>query len=189
MIILVGLPKSGTSSFQELFKQLNFTTYHWKKNGEYIGSLIKTNKLNNRPLLNDFSYTDCITQMDICNHECSYWPQIVDYKQIYYENPDAIFILNKRDPNKLLKSFKEWQGLYTRLHKYSPELIHDKTDEGFINFVSKYYFEIENFFNSKKDVKFIVYDIEKDTIDKLKKYIDIKNISVMPHSNKNMNNK
>lgn len=186
MIILIGLPKSGTSSFQDLFKQLNFTTYHWKKNNEYIGYLIKKNKLNNKPLLNDFNDTDCITQMDICNNECSYWPQIVDYKQIYYENPDAIFILNKRDPNNLLNSFKKWQGLYKRLHKYSPELIEDKTDEGFANFVTQFYSEVENFFNSMEDVKFIVYDIENDTIDKLNKYIDIKSITEMPHVNKNL---
>ena len=45
--------------------------------------------------------------MDICiNEDNCYWPKIVDYKQIINENPDAIFILNKRNPEKLLSSFK-----------------------------------------------------------------------------------
>jgi hypothetical protein len=187
MIILIGFSKAGTTSFNKLFKKLNLTTFHWKKNNEYIGSLIKKNKLEGKPLLNDFNDTDCITQMDICERECSYWPQLVDYKQLYYENPNSIFILNKRDPDKLLKSFKEWNGLYTRLHKYSPELIKDKTDEGFINFVLKHYSDVEKFFNSKKYAKFITYDIHNDTIDKLKKYIDIKDITAFPHENKREN--
>ena len=29
MIILLGLPKSGTSSFQYLFKLLKYNSYHW----------------------------------------------------------------------------------------------------------------------------------------------------------------
>ena len=45
--------------------------------------------------------------MDVCvNTKHCYWPQIVDYRQIYNENKDAIFILNKRDPKKILNSFK-----------------------------------------------------------------------------------
>lgn len=31
MIILIGLPKSGTSSFQKLFTSLGYSSYHWKK--------------------------------------------------------------------------------------------------------------------------------------------------------------
>jgi len=61
----------------------------------------------NKPLLNDFLNTDVITQMDVCNDENNnYWPQITDYEQLYNENPDSIFILNKREPRKLLSSFK-----------------------------------------------------------------------------------
>ena len=139
MIILLGLPKSGTSSFQHLFRSLGYKSYHWTKGNNYIGTLIKNNKINNRPLLGNFLDTDVITQMDICidNNNC-YWPQIVDYKQITKENPDAIFILNKRNPEELLSSFKKWGELDQRLFKFNPELIADKTDKGFIDFVNSF---------------------------------------------------
>ena len=47
-------------------------------------------------MLSHKSDTDVITQMDNCvdKHNC-YWPQIVDYKQIIEENPDAIQRLNE----------------------------------------------------------------------------------------------
>jgi|TARA_Y100000816_G_C25918147_1_gene478826 hypothetical protein len=186
MIILLGLPKSGTTSFHELFKKLGYKSYHWKKGNNYIGKMIENNKKNKRLLLSQFSDTDVITQMDICvdKHNC-YWPQIVDYKQIIEENPDAIFILNKRNPETLLSSFKRWGNLDQRLFKYNPEIIADKTDKGFINFVEDFYLKIESYFKEKKNLKFISYDINNDKVEKLKKYIDIKNIRILPKVNVN----
>lgn len=74
-----------------------------EKDDKFIGTLVKNNKINKKPLLCDFLDTDVITQMDVCiSKDHNYWPQIVDYKQIVKENPDSIFILNKRDPYKLL---------------------------------------------------------------------------------------
>jgi len=184
MIILLGLPKSGTSSFQSLFSKLNYKSYHWVKDKKYIGTMIKINKLLKKPLLSDFKKNDVITQMDICiNKKHCYWPQITDFKQIYNENQNAIFILNKRDPEKVLKSFKKWNNYLDRLFKYNPELIQDKTEKGFINFINQHNNKIEIFFKNKKKAKFISFDIENDSLDKLKKYIDIKNIINLPKSN------
>ena len=49
--------------------------------------------------------------MDVCidKNNC-YWPQIKDYKKLYKENKNNIFILNKRDPIKLLDLFKRWEN-------------------------------------------------------------------------------
>lgn len=152
----------------------------------FIGTIIKNNKLKGRRLLSGFDNSSCITQMDVClsRNDC-YWPQITDYQQLYYENPSSIFILNKRDPVELLMSFKKWNKYNERLYLYNPELIKDKTDQGFINFVTQHYENIEKFFESKPEAKFIVYDIVNDTVDKLGKYIDLKGITTFPHENKN----
>lgn len=186
MILLIGFPKSGTSSFQELFTLLGYKTIHWKCKEGYIGTIIKNNKNRKLPLLTGLQHYDSITQLDVCvSKSDNYWPQLIDFKQLYYENKDAIIILNKRSPEKILSSFKQWNNLYERLYTYNPELISNKTDEGFIEFVEKYYNDVETFFNLIPEAKFIVYDIENDTIDKLTKYIDIKNISVFPKCNVN----
>jgi hypothetical protein len=185
MILLLGLPKSGTSSFDKLFEILGYNSYHWEIKKKYIGNIIQNNKKNNLPLLNGFSSTDCITQMDVCvSSEFCYWPQIVDYEQLYFENKDAIFILNTRDPVKILQSFKKWHGLYNRIRVYNPELIEKDTDEDFIMFVNSHYNRIRQFFLSKPDAKFIEYHIENDKLDKLAQFIDLKGIQTLPYLNK-----
>jgi len=140
----------------------------------------------NKPLLNDFLNTDVITQMDVCiNKKNAYWPQITDYEQLYNENSDSIFILNKRDPEKLLCSFKRWNAYNKRLFMYNPELLNDMKDKTFIDFVIKHYKNIESFFLKFPSSKFIIFDIENDKLDKLNKYIDLKNITQLPHENAN----
>ena len=191
MIIILGMPKSGTSSFHELFKKLGYESYHWKKGTRYIGKMIENNKKNKKPLLCDFLDTDVITQMDVClNKDNCYWPQIVDYKQIINENSNSIFILNKRNPEELLSSFKRWPqpgpgNLLNRLFTYNSEIITNKTDKGFIEFVNKFYLEIELYFKENQNLKFISYDINNDKVEKFKKYIDIKEISTFPKTNVN----
>jgi hypothetical protein len=190
MILLIGFPKSGTMSFQVLFQNCGYKSFHWQYKNNYIGTIIKNNKQNKRSLLYGFDDVDCITQMDVCMsaNDC-YWPQIIDYKQLYYENTNAIFILNKREPNDLLRSFKQWGhdsdrgSLDKRLYTFNPELIEDKTDIGFVNFVNNHYNNVECFFSSVPNAKFIVYDLYNDNIDKLKLYIDLKNQTLFPKVN------
>jgi hypothetical protein len=189
MIILVGFPKSGTTSFQTLFTNLGYNSYHWTKSGKYIGSMIYKNKKNNLPLLNDFCETDVITQMDVCvGTSNAYWPQIIDYEQLYNENSNAIFILNKRDPQKLLDSFKGWGKFNKRLTTFNPELLNNNTDKSFIDFAIKHYTNIESFFQKKTKAKFISFDIEKDKLEILSKYINLKQLTELPHLNKSKGN-
>lgn len=186
MIILLGLPKSGTSSFTELFKKTDYcnNVYHWKKNDKYIGEIINNNKINKKPLLSGFKNNDCITQMDVCiSNELNFWPQITDFKQIYYENPDSIFILNKRDPNKILKSFKKWFDYQKRFFTYNSEFFESLNDDGFLKFIYKHYNDIESFFKTKPDAKFISFDIDYDNILELKKFINIKDYKTLPKTN------
>lgn len=197
MIILLGFPKSGTTSFQNLFTQLGYNSAHWRYGSKYIGDIVKNNKENNILLLTGLDNIDCITQLDICiSYENNYWPQISDYEQLYNENKESIFILNVRDPCKILSSFKRWcdksgNNCYLeRIVKYNWELLKpceksDNIDNCFINLVKRHYTNVEIFFSNQKDSKFVVYDIENDKLDKLGKYINLKGIRDFPHRNKN----
>ena len=146
-IILVGLPKSGTSSFQYLFERLGLRSYHWIYKKQKIGSIMKKNKQDQKPLLSGISGWDCITQMDVClsSEEC-YWPQVVDLDQLYEENKDCIFILNKRDTKQMLRSWKNWAEMDQRLYQFNGDLIEDKTDDGLIDFFHKHFERVETFF-------------------------------------------
>ena len=97
-IILLGLPKSGTMSFQYLFESLGMKSIHQLTNdNKQIAMIIKKNKINELPLFTGVEDFDCITELNVCYSEDeNYWPQIHDYKQIYDELPNALFILNKK---------------------------------------------------------------------------------------------
>ncbi len=183
MIILLGFPKSGTTSFTLLLKNLNICNkvYHWKKDNQYIGKIINDNKIQNKPLLNGFTKNDCITQLDVClSKDLNFWPQINDFKQLYYENPNSIFILNKRQPNKIFKSFKKWFEYDKRIFKFNAQLFKTLDEKGFIELVLNHYKNVESFFESIPNAKFISFDIENDNIKKLNKYINTKNYKILP---------
>lgn len=193
MIILLGFPKSGTTSFNRVFKELGLETAHWALPGwRHIGSIIKANKLAGRPLLTELTHLDCITQMDVCiSEEHCYWPQLTDYERLYEENRDCLFILNKRVPTDLLDSFKLWRdycnNYLDRIYKFNPELFEGldegTPDERFIALVNRHYNAVERFFASKPTAKFITYQIGQDGIERLSPYIDTKGLA-FPHENK-----
>ena len=125
--------------------------------------------------------------MDVClSKELNFWPQIHDFKQLYYENPDSIFILNKRDPNKIFKSFKKWFEYDKRIFKYNPRLFKTLNEKGFVDFVLNHYNDVESFFESKPKAKFISFDIENDNVKKLNKYIYTSEFKMLPR--KRINN-
>lgn len=194
MIILLGFPKSGTTSFTHLFNKLGYKSYHWvfRNNTDYIGNWIKKNKLRNQKLLsfipiNDDNDKIAVTQMDICiDSKNSYWPQISDYQQLYEENPDAVFILNIRDPKDILKSMKKWASYDKRMLKYNQELfigLKGNDDQKILQLINIHYYNVIQFFETKKQSKFLTYHIVKDKVEKLNKYIDTKDLD-FPKVNK-----
>lgn len=185
MIILLGFPKSGTTSFTFLFNKLGYKSYHWvyRNDTDYIGSWIKKCKEKNANLLSFLPKEKkliAMTQMDVCvdKNNC-YWPQLVDYELLYNQYPDAIFILNTRNPVDILKSMKKWQDYDKRMFIFNPELfegLSGSNDEKIIQLIQNHFENVTNFFNSKKNSKFIRYHIINDKIEKLNKYIDTKNL-------------
>lgn len=209
MIIIIGFNKTGTSSFQELFTKLGYESHHffWNENRLntiLLSDIIKHQKRNGRPLLGFITPERyeriCLTQMDACfSPETNYWPQIVDFQRLYEENPQAIFILNKRNPQTLLQSFKNWRpnwtptkglSLYERIFMYNPEFFepyqHLPTqEEQFVQFAQAHYDRVEAYFQTKPEAKFIIYDIEKDTLEKLAAHIDLKGLTQFPRVHPN----
>ena len=184
MIILIGLPKSGTTSFNELFTRLGYRTYHWKKGHEYIGTSGQ-NKERNRPLL-EGGKDDYITQMDVCiskEHCCS---RKLSTTNNCIENPDNLHP-EQTGSDKVLSSFKKWNALGgpmdRRLFMYNPELV-AQLDDGFVSFVHEHYSNIERFFSTCPDARFVSYDVERDSLEKLRQHIDIMHFDALPHANK-----
>lgn len=196
LIILIGFPKCGTSSFNKLFTLLKFKTYHWKYGTKFIGELINNNFKNQKRLL---SFLDkdiesscpyvCLTQMDLhLNDKKGFFPQQTHIDQLYHENRDALFILNYRSPERLLRSFKKWGAYDRRFMDYTPELFQNidcglSDDERVLKMITNHYDMMIQYF-SDKPCKFVKFDIENDSISILSEFIDLKDYKYLPHENK-----
>jgi hypothetical protein len=205
MILLLGFNKSGTTSFQYLFKKLGYESHHFffTIHGEesfLVSDLMRYTYNHNIPLLSFIPQhlhdNIAITQMDACfSNENNFWPQITHYQQLHRENPNALFILNRRDPQNLLQSFKNWRpnwkplkgmSLFERIFTYNPEFFqafqHLPTqEEQFLAFAEKHYQNIEDYFHAHPEAKFVSFDIEKDKLEKLAPYMDLKGLDNFPN--------
>lgn len=180
MIIVIGLPKSGTTSFNYLFQQLGYNTIHSHNENHSIivGELIDLAYKNKKPLLYyiEEKGINVISELSYSLNKKKYWPQFNYINDIIETYEDNIYILNKRDITNHIKCLKHFN--------IDNIILNDN------NFNISIENVIENFYISIKNKlvefnrKFIEYDIDIDNIEKLKEYIDIKDIKTFPHLNK-----
>lgn len=180
MIIVIGLPKSGTTSFNYLFQQLGYNTIHSHNENHSIivGELIELAYKNNKPLLYYIEERgiNVISELSYSMDNKKYWPQFNFINDIIETYDDNIYILNRRNIIDHIKCLEHFN-----IDKII--LSDNNFDISIENVIENFYISIKNKlieFNRK----FIEYDIDIDNIDKLKEYIDIKDIIKFPHLNK-----
>lgn len=188
--ILIGFPKSGTTSFQVLFEKLGYQSAHWKYKNMYVADYILTAKQKQLPLLTYLDHLECITQMDICiSPYKNFWPQCSELELLLEQYPDVTYILQTRPIEKTIRSMKRWYFhgvsyfnrvlMYHHVEKYRGS----SDDEKVYNWISDHYTRCFTLFGDAKN--FIAYDIENDSIDKLRPFIPIPHeIDHFPHANK-----
>eukprot|EP00934_Nitzschia_sp_Nitz4_P005424 Nitzschia sp. Nitz4//scaffold45_size130396//75938//76747//NITZ4_003457-RA/size130396-processed-gene-0.104-mRNA-1//-1//CDS//3329552422//5414//frame0 len=110
-ILVVGLPKAGTSSIGTFFQRAGFNSSHYKcVNNLLCGLCINTAvKAKKPPLLTCGGY-DVWAQMDVENLGQCHFPQIEDLDALHEEVPEATLILNTRNLTRWVKSVKNWLG-------------------------------------------------------------------------------
>lgn len=173
-IILLGLFKCGLSSFTGMLTQAGYKVAFWQDEGQYIAELILKALNENKPLLHYCAQYNAFTQMDLVSIEKNIFfiPEHTHYKQLFYENRDAKFILNYRDINNHIQSIYNWSDLAHRLNYYGVNDIH--------SFIETHNKNIREFFSNKPN--FIEFDIEKDSNEKLSAFLGFP--VTFPHLNK-----
>ena len=123
----LGFPKSGTSSLQHFFEQVNIVSSHWNvakaetgsaREHKYVGQAIYANYLSGKKIFSGFSDTRAITQSDVClpAEGINLWPQFDESirAKILHQYPSIKFILLKRDPRLVVSSIKCWNDMFFR---------------------------------------------------------------------------
>ena len=119
-LMVIGFPKSGTTSLTEALTASGLRTVHWRiPKKEFVGARIYEaifRGLDPFALLQNY---DAITQADVClpAHKINFWPNL-DFavlSAIRRAHPSCLFLLNYRRPEAITDSISRWEDLQKRL--------------------------------------------------------------------------
>jgi hypothetical protein len=177
--LVIGFPKSGTSTIHKACDESGLKTAHWKTASGYCGKLIYDRYLAGQDPLLDFANYDLVAQLDVCRprDQMNYWPNldIAVLLAIRRYHPECCFILNVRETNKIISSISRWGSLRRRLTMVDivglPAGYGDKDDD-LRNWIEGHYGACRAIFGGDK--KFIELQIENENArDKLAKALEV----------------
>jgi protein O-GlcNAc transferase len=167
-IFIVGFPKSGTSTITRALNSSGLPSAHWKiESQQYVGALIYRGFQQYNDPWYFFSKYSAITQADVClpSEGLNYWPNLdfVVIKAIEDMYPECLFLLNYRDPIKIVSSIKRWSDLQQRLKESEiiglPKNI--GSDSELKQWIEAHFEKVRNYFLNKEN--FLEIDISKDS--------------------------
>lgn len=166
-IFIVGFPKSGTSTIQKALEKTGFVSAHWKVKEGVVGELMYKGLREHDDPWYYLQCYDAITQSDVCvpSSDLNYWPNL-DFEiinKIQEKHPDCLFVLNYRDPEKIISSIEKWGDFLDRLKAGSvPGLDFDEDDDraSLRSWIVSHFDKIRSHF--KDNERFIEVDISND---------------------------
>jgi hypothetical protein len=113
-VILVGMPKSGTTSLGGLFRSAGFSTCDFRctignQTRVYIAACIRQAIVDGNPPFATCGDYEAYSQIDMGNPggNC-YFPAIQALEEIHKENPTAVLVLNLRNVTHWTSSVLHW---------------------------------------------------------------------------------
>ena len=182
-IFLIGFNKCGTTSFHDFFKANNISSVHWRANT--LAITLKKNLAKNQCPLQDIdawtAYTDMIcipgspwgkSNSDDCEliEGCRY------FKALHYAYPDALFILNTRDPFHWIRSrLKHDNGKFAAAYQNAlkHEGINDLRElrERWLQDWYNHHSQVINYFSEKQSKNFLLFHISETPAEKLTNFL------------------
>ncbi|HEY1962544.1 MAG TPA: hypothetical protein VGG69_09010 [Rhizomicrobium sp.] len=134
--MVIGFPKSGTTTIHLACRRRKLRSAHWKTPDGYCGQLIYESFQAGRDPLEKLAEYDILSQADVClPGVANYWPNL-DFEvlsAIRQYHPSCVFILNRRDPRRIIRSISRWGTMRRRFTRSEiiglPKDVGGKDDE------------------------------------------------------------
>jgi len=114
-VIVVGFPKSGTSTISEYFSCMKKKVSHFICKKEECSECIYKNYKKKVAPFQECGIYDVYAQMDSSHNTHCFFPQITMLKELHSYYPDALWILNMRPFDSWIRSVNHWGDLRQRL--------------------------------------------------------------------------
>lgn len=192
-IILVGLPKSGTTSFHQFFQKVGIKSVHWRTpSGSPSAETILQAKAQNLTLFHYLQDFEAITEYALVQFAkppaLCYFPQNSELERIYEENKDALFILNSRDVQKHARSMNAFTYYGRLLQLTCPDFLPGTKatpwQDRYAQFITDHNQKVRDFFAQHPEAKFLEFPIDKPDLSLLQPYFDTKG-QTFPHALRN----
>jgi len=111
-IVVVGLPKTGTSTVHAFFRKSGYNSSHWRCHELKCGLCMKAAVERGNPPLKACGQgsIQVFAQMDFEQIGQCAIPQISYLPELYADSPKATWILTKRNLTRWAKSLRHWVG-------------------------------------------------------------------------------
>lgn len=160
-IFVIGFNKTGTRSLCNYFNDNKIPSIHWHKGK--LARIMKKNFNRGKPLMKGYEEYRVFTDME--DYPRQNYAHVTFFKEMEQQYPDAKFILNIRDVENWIKSRNNHDN-YTRDICKILKMTKEELNEKWRNDYKEHIENVISYFSDKPN-KLLVFDIEKDKIDKL----------------------
>ena len=172
-LMVIGFPKSGTTTITRALEASGLRPAHWQDEGSrFVGALIYHAVLSGMDPFAHLKGYDAVTQSDVCmpGKGINYWPNL-DFailQAIRRAHPDCLFLLNYRRPEAIADSIAKWPGLQNRINNgdipgLPPGYGNDR--DHLIRWIENHFSACRAYFGA--DDRFLEIDIEQSDAPKL----------------------
>ena len=183
-IFLVGYNKCGTTSFHNYFKANGISSAHWRANT--LAMALHRNMEAGKPLLSGIeawtAYTDmiCIPGTPWKQSNSTGKPLIEGcryFRELHRDYPEALFILNTRDPLQWMRSRLNHDG-----GRFARAYLKALADEGITNRRQlkqrwledwhTHHAEVLRYFHTQARKQFMLFHISETPVKKLNRFLE-----------------
>lgn len=175
-VFAIGFNKCGTRTLHYFFKSNGQNSIHWHK-GRLAIRLFKNLKDGNS-LLQGYEKVTVFTDME-CVTERFFFEGYKLFPYLFEQYPDSVFILNTRSREDWIKSrLNHAEGAYARRHRRILGIESEqKLVEAWAVDWDLHHRRVREFFAGNPKARFIDFNIEKDSVEKLCKSIPELNLN------------
>ena len=183
-IFLIGFNKCGTTSFHDYFKANGISSVHWRANT--LAMALHHNMEAGQPLLSGIEDWTAYTDM-ICipgtpwEHSNSTGKPLIEgcryFRELHRDYPEALFILNSRDPMQWVRSRLNHDG-----GRFARAYLKALADEGITNRRQlkqrwledwhTHHAEVLRYFGAKARRQFLLFHISETPVKKLNRFLE-----------------